>query len=411
MAVFKPFSCIRPVADQVQLVATRPYDVMNEKEAREEAGANPRSFLNLSRPEVHFPEGTKPTNQEIHEKAKEQLGKWLKEGVFVEDQDESYYVYELSVDGRSQTGLVGCASVDDYLNHVVRQHEKVRQDKLEDRTTHISTVGAQTGCVFLAYRSRAAINSLIEQIKMTAPVYDFHGVDGVDHKVWKVCDMKVTASMEKAFADLDTMYIADGHHRAFAATRVCQLHREANPHCTGHEAFNYFMAVSFPDEQLAILPYNRVVADLCGASAEEFLAKIGEKFEIAERGSEQVMPAVKGTFGMYLDNCWYELTAKQEILSDDPVSGLDVAILQDHLLHPILGIGDPRTDKRIDFVGGIRGLGELEKRCREDMRVAFSMYPTSIGELFAVADADMLMPPKSTWFEPKLASGLFLHRL
>ena len=411
MAIFKPFPCIRPNEDVVEKMASRPYDVMNEAEARAEAEKNPASFLNLSRPEVHFPEGSHPDSRSIHEKAKEQLETWLKDGTLMNDQDVAFYVYELSIGGHQQTGLVGCASVDDYWNHVVRQHEKVRKEKLEDRTMHINTVGAQTGPVFLAYRNRKDIDQTIRQIKQFDPIYDFHGGDGVDHRVWKISDLALTASLQRSFERLDTLYIADGHHRAFAAARVCEMRRQQFPKYTGKEAFNYFLAVAFPDEQLDILSYNRVVADLNGLSKEEFLAAISRDFNVRVLGDAPFFPKFKGVFGMHLDGEWYQLSAKRRIVSNDPVEGLDVALLQNYLLEPILGIKDPRTDKRIDFVGGIRGLGELEKRCRTDMRVAFCLYPTSIRELFAVADEGLLMPPKSTWFEPKLASGLFIHRL
>ena len=333
----------------------------------------------------------------------------LKMAIFITDKDKAYYVYELTMDGRTQTGIVACASIDDYLNNVIKKHENTRADKELDRINHVDTCSAQTGPIFLAYRANAVISAEVAKAKQEKPVYSFTAVDGIRHQVWKISSKESVEAIENAFAGINQIYIADGHHRAASAVKVGLRRREANPGYTGKEEFNYFLSVLFPDEELMIMPYNRVVKDLNGLSEEEFMAKIKDKFTVSE-SSTQVAPSKKGEFGMYLGKKWYTLTAKEEILSSDPVDGLDVAVLQNNVLEPLLGIHDPKTDKRIDFVGGIRGLGELERRCDEDCVLAFSMYATSIGELFAVADAGLLMPPKSTWFEPKLRSGLFIHR-
>ena len=312
---------------------------------------------------------------------------------------------------RSQTGIVACSSIDDYVNGVVKKHENTREDKELDRIRHVDTVNAQTGPIFLTYRQNETLKAIVAEEKAKPVLYDFVSDDGIRHRVWKIDDPAQTAAIEAAFAAIPATYIADGHHRAASAVKVGLKRRAENPGYTGEEPFNYFLSVLFPDEELMILPYNRVVKDLNGMSREQFFEAIKGKFELEEIGKEPYAPAEKGTFGMYLDNTWYALKVLPQYRSADPVKGLDVSILQDQLLGPVLGIGDPRTDKRIDFIGGIRGLKELERRVREDMEIAFSIYPTSIKELLAVADAGLLMPPKSTWFEPKLRSGLFIHKL
>ena len=315
------------------------------------------------------------------------------------------------MDGRSQTGIVACSSIDDYVNGVIKKHENTREDKELDRIRHVDTVNAQTGPIFLAYRQNETLKTIVAEEKAKPALYDFVSDDGIRHRVWKIDDPAQPKAIEAAFAAIPATYIADGHHRAASAVKVGLKRRTENPGYTGEEPFNYFLSVLFPDEELMILPYNRVVKDLNGLSREQFFAAVKEKFELEEIGKEPYAPAEKGTFGMYLDNTWYALKVLPQYKSADPVKELDVSILQDQLLAPVLGIGDPRTDKRIDFIGGIRGLKELERRVSEDMEIAFSMYPTSIEELLAVADAGLLMPPKSTWFEPKLRSGLFIHRL
>ena len=321
-----------------------------------------------------------------------------------------YYLYELVMDGRSQTGIVACASIEDYESGVIMKHENTREDKEIDRITHVDTCDAQTGPIFLAYRAQAAIDAIVTKIKARPAENDFVSEDGITHRVWLVTDAADIAAIEQAFSGMSQIYIADGHHRAASAVKVGIKRRNANPNHTGEEEYNYFLSVLFPHDQLKILPYNRVVHDLNGYTADAFIDAVKADFEV-EAVTEAYQPEEKAAFGMYLDGIWYKLRAKSHILSEDPVDGLDVSILQDHLLAPILGIENPRTDKRIDFIGGIRGLAELERRANSDMKLAFSMYPTSIEELFAVADAKRLMPPKSTWFEPKLRSGIFIHKL
>lgn len=410
MALIKPFECVRPNEKDAARVAALPYDVYNRQEAVCEVKREPLSFLKIDRAETQFDDSTDTYAPEVYAKAKELFEEALADKTFITDTDKTYYIYALTMDKRTQTGIVACASIDDYLNNVIKKHENTRADKEVDRITHVDTLSAQTGPIFLAYRVDSVINDAVKKTKENKALYDFISPDGIRHQVWKMTDITLVENVRKAFEGIDSVYIADGHHRAASAVKVGLKRRQENPGYTGNEEFNYFLSVLFPDEELMILPYNRVVKDLNGYTQEEFLNKIKEKFDIAE-SDKQVSPDKKGTFGMYLGGKWYKLTAHKDIMSDDPVDGLDVAVLQDNLLAPVLGIGDPKTDKRIDFVGGIRGLSELEKRCREDCVVAFSMYATSIAELFAVADAGKLMPPKSTWFEPKLRSGLFIHRI
>lgn len=410
MALIKPFECVRPNEKDAARVAALPYDVYNRQEAVCEVKREPLSFLKIDRAETQFDDSTDTYAPEVYAKAKELFEEALADKTFITDTDKTYYIYALTMDKRTQTGIVACASIDDYLNNVIKKHENTRADKEVDRITHVDTLSAQTGPIFLAYRADSVINDAVKKTKENKALYDFISPDGIRHQVWKMTDITLVENVRKAFEGIDSVYIADGHHRAASAVKVGLKRRRENPGYTGNEEFNYFLSVLFPDEELMILPYNRVVKDLNGYTQEEFLNKIKEKFDIAE-SDRQVSPDKKGTFGMYLGGKWYKLTAHKDIMSDDPVDGLDVAVLQDSLLAPVLGIGDPKTDKRIDFVGGIRGLSELEKRCREDCVVAFSMYATSIAELFAVADAGKLMPPKSTWFEPKLRSGLFIHRI
>ena len=410
MAVIRPFECVRPQAEKAERVAALPYDVYNREEACREVAREPLSFLKIDRAETQFDSSVDTYAPEVYAKAKELLENAIADGTLIKDSEQAYYIYELTMDGRVQTGLVACASIDDYESNVIKKHENTRADKEVDRITHVDTLSAQTGPIFLAYRADSVINDAVKKTKENKALYDFISPDGIRHQVWKMTDITLVENVRKAFEGIDSVYIADGHHRAASAVKVGLKRRRENPGYTGNEEFNYFLSVLFPDEELMILPYNRVVKDLNGYTQEEFLNKIKEKFDIAE-SDRQVSPDKKGTFGMYLGGKWYKLTAHKDIMSDDPVDGLDVAVLQDNLLAPVLGIGDPKTDKRIDFVGGIRGLSELEKRCREDCVVAFSMYATSIAELFAVADAGKLMPPKSTWFEPKLRSGLFIHRI
>ncbi len=410
MAVIKPFECIRPDVKVADKVAALPYDVYNREEACEVVKNNPLSFLRIDRAETQFDSSVDTYDERVYKKAKQMLDEAISDGTFIEDSDKAYYVYELTMDGRSQTGIVACASIDDYQNNIIKKHENTRADKELDRINHVDTCSAQTGPIFLAYRADEVINKEVAKAKEKDCLYSFVAGDGIKHQVWKISEKESVEAIKNAFDKINAIYIADGHHRAASAVKVGLKRREANPGYTGNEEFNFFLSVLFPDEELMIMPYNRVVKDLNGFSKEEFFDKIAENFEL-EKADSEVSPKEKGTYGMYIDKEWYILKAKDKIKSDDPVNGLDVAVLQNNLLEPVLGIHDPKTDKRIDFVGGIRGLKELEKRCNSDCRVAFSMYATSIGELFAVADASKLMPPKSTWFEPKLRSGLFIHRI
>lgn len=424
MAVVKPFICIRPAADKAALVAALPYDVYNRKEACEAVKGNPLSFLNIDRAETQFGDDVDTYDSRVYDKARELLDSQIEEGVYVTDPEEHYYLYELTMEGRSQTGIVACCSIDDYVNGVVKKHENTREDKELDRIRHVDTTNAHTGPIFLAYRQNQELKALVARVKEEAPLYDFVSEDAIRHRVWMIGARNLVQAVEDAFATIPATYIADGHHRAASAVKVGLKRREENPDYTGKEPFNYFLSVLFPDEELKILPYNRVVTDLNGLGQEDFLSAVAERFEVTACGEPEAgtpvgeasvsgafWPEEKGTFGMFLGGRWYCLRVRPEFQSNDPVKGLDVSILQDQLLGPILGVGDPRTDKRIDFIGGIRGLKELECRVHEDMEAAFSMYPTSIGELLSVADAGLLMPPKSTWFEPKLRSGLFIHRL
>ena len=410
MAVIKAFECIRPDEKVADRVAALPYDVYNREEALKEVEREPLSFLAIDRAETQFDSSVDTYADCVYDKARELLDSRIADGTFITDTDKAYYVYELTMNGRTQTGIAACASIDDYNNNIIKKHENTRADKEQDRINHVDRCSAQTGPIFLAYRADEVIRNEVAKAKETKPLYSFTSPDGIRHQVYKISNAQSVENIEKAFAGIDDIYIADGHHRAASAVKVGLKRREEHPDYTGEEEFNYFLSVLFPDEELMIMPYNRVVKDLNGYSKEVFIKKIEEKFEI-EESAAAVEPAYKAEFGMYLDEKWYKLKAKEDILSDDPVDGLDVAILQNNLLEPVLGIHDPKTDKRIDFVGGIRGLLELEKRCHTDCVLAFSMYPTSIAELFAVADAGRLMPPKSTWFEPKLRSGLFIHKI
>lgn len=411
MAQIRPFMAYRPRKGMEQKIAALPYDVYNRREACEVVKKNPESFLAIDRAETQFGDEVDTYAPCVYEKADQMLQDKIREGKFVQDKVPCFYLYELTMDGNSQTGVVACASIDDYLNNVIKKHENTRADKEEDRIRHVDTCSMQTGPIFLAYRAQEDLKKKIANIKTQEPVYDFVSEDGIGHRVWVIGDSEDVTMIEKAFAAIPAIYIADGHHRCASAVKVGLKRREQHPGYTGNEEFNYFLSVFFPDDELHILDYNRVVKDLNGMEKDIFLSKTEEHFKVEKKGKDPYRPVEKGTFGMYLEEEWYCLTAKEELRSEDAVDGLDVSILQNDLLHPILGIQDPKTDKRIDFVGGIRGLKELEQRVHTDMKVAFSMYPTSIAELFAVADAGRLMPPKSTWFEPKLRSGLFLHQI
>lgn len=411
MANIRPFCSVRPREDVASKVAALPYDVYNREEALQEILKEPLSFLRIDRAETQFHKDHNPYDVKVYEKARDTLRDMLNQGILIKESQNCYYIYELTMAGRSQTGLVGCAAIDDYVNNVIKKHEKTREDKEIDRINHVDICNAQTGPIFLAYRAREIINVLIESSKLKNALYDFAAPDGVRHKVWKLADPSEVETIYKEFKKIQCVYIADGHHRTASAVKVGLRRREENPDYTGEEEFNFFLSVLFPHDQLMILDYNRVVKDLNDHGKEEFLSEVAKAFLVEKMGTEPFKPSEKATFGMYLEGVWYKLTAKDEIRSTDPVEGLDVALLQNYLLDPVLNIKDIRTDKRIDFVGGIRGLNELEKRANSDMKLAFAMFPTSIDELFQVSDVGKLMPPKSTWFEPKLRSGLFIHEL
>lgn len=410
MADIRPFCAVRPREGLEQEIAALPYDVYNRKEALEETRKNPLSFLRIDRAETQFSEDVDIYDGRVYQKARELLDEMIENGQFIEEEEPCYYIYELTMDGRTQTGIAACASVDDYETEVIKKHENTRAEKEEDRIRHVDVCSAQTGPIFLAYRGREEISRQVEEKKKEKPLYDFVSSDGIRHRLWKIADREKLQSIREAFREIEAVYIADGHHRCASAVKVALKRRQAHPDFTGEEQFNYFLSVLFPDDQLMIMDYNRVVKDLNGYAPREFLEKVGERFRVRKLGKKAQHPAGKGQITMYLEGEWYELTYMVNNQENDPVGQLDVSILQREILTPILGIGDPKTDERIDFVGGIRGLSELERRVQEDCRVAFAMYPTSITELFAVSDAGLLMPPKSTWFEPKLRSGLLIHR-
>jgi uncharacterized protein (DUF1015 family) len=414
MTTVKPFKAVRPAADKAASVAALPYDVMNTAEAREMTADNPDSFLHVDKAEIDLPEDVSLYDDAVYAKARDNYLKLLANGTLIREDAPRYYIYRLTMNGRAQTGIVGCPAVDDYLEGRIKKHELTRADKEADRIRHVDTLNANTGPIFLAHRPSAVLSGITaDWTAAHEPIYDFISDGGVRNEVWSVDDPAIGSRIEAAFSDIDALYIADGHHRCASAVRVCEKRRAANPGYTGDEEFNYFLAVIFPSDQLKILDYNRLVQDLNGLSKDAFLKKTAERFEITP-AEAPVTPQAPHTFGMYLDNAWYRLSygfGADEAAALDPVSRLDVSILQRELLAPILNIGDPRTDHRIDFVGGIRGLQELERRVRTDIKIAFSMYPTTIEELMDIADAGLIMPPKSTWFEPKLLSGLFIHEL
>lgn len=413
MSVFRPFKAIRPIPEYASKVAALPYDVMNSEEAANMVEGNPYSFLHVDKAEIDLPKGTDLYSEQVYLKARENLDKLVSDGICKQDEEEKFYIYRQIMNGRSQTGLVGCVSIDDYINSIIKKHELTRADKEADRVNHVDYCDANTGPIFLTYRPQAEISAIVaDWSKSHTPDYDFVTEDGITNTVWVIDCAETNAKISKLFADVDYLYIADGHHRAASAVKVGLKRREQFPDYNGSEEFNFFLAVLFACDELEIMDYNRVVKDLNGNSEDEFIEKINDKFTVEQIGEKAYKPENAHTFGMLLGGKWFKLSAKDGTFNPtDPVEALDVSILQNNLISPILGINDPRTDKRIDFVGGIRGLGELERRVNEDMCLAFSMYPTTLRELMDIADADKIMPPKSTWFEPKLLSGLFIHKL
>ncbi|ARC83254.1 hypothetical protein U732_4287 [Clostridium argentinense CDC 2741] len=413
MAVVRPFKGIRPQKELVDKVAALPYDVMNTEEAREMVKGNPYSFLHVDKAQIDLDPSINQYDKGVYEKARENLYNMIDEKVYIKDNESCMYIYRQIMDGRVQTGIVGCTSIDDYMKDIIKKHEHTRAEKEQDRINHVDYCNANTGPIFLTYKNVSEVDKIVIEWTKKEPEYNFVSEDGITHIVWVINDKNTVDKLENLFKEVKYLYIADGHHRAASAVKVGQLRREQNPQHTGEEEFNFFLSVIFPAEDLYVMDYNRVVKDLNDLSTEEFLSKVSEKFDMeAYNCCNQYKPEEKGTFGMYLDKKWYKLTAKKETFDEkDPVASLDVSILQNNLLRPLLGIEDPRTSDRIDFIGGIRGLKELEKRVDNGMKVAFSMYPTSIVELMNIADAGEVMPPKSTWFEPKLRSGIFVHEL
>lgn len=415
MAVIRPFKALRALKDKAQIVASVPYDVVNRKEAKQQAEGNPLNFLRVTRSEIEFDDSINPYSIEVYKRAKENLNRLKKEAPLIVDDVPHFYLYRLEMKGRAQVGIAATFSVDDYENDVILKHEKTRREKEDDRTNHIITTEAQTGVVFLTYRGVEAVNKIVDKtMKEIKPEYDFNSSDGIKHTIWIVPE-KYNSSIVEEFKKIDHLYISDGHHRAASAARARDVKKEQNKHHTGNEEYNFFISVIFPAEQLNILPYNRAVTDLNNLSKEEFLNLISEKFNVEKTKKKE--PDVKRNYGMYLDGEWYMLKARDSVLASNALSKsvaetLDVSILQDFLLKPILNIDDPRTNNRIGFIGGIRGTKELEKLVDggEDA-VAFSLYPVSLNDLMKISDAGEIMPPKSTWFEPKLRDGLLVHTI
>lgn len=424
MADIRPFRAIRPRVDLVTEIAALPYDVYSRKEAYELMKGNTRSFLRIDRPETQFPEDYDMYAEEVYQKAHDMLWDMVKRGEFIQDEVPCYYVYALTMDGRRQVGITACSGVQNYLDQIIKKHENTREEKEIDRIHHVDTCDAQTGPIFLAYRKNEMINTETKKAMEQDAVYDFVSEDGIRHQVWVIDDPNSVQVIQDAFSTIQSIYIADGHHRCASAVKVSLKRREEQKTCNGSDKENFtknsekqpdaphesFLSVLFPDEELMIMSYNRVLKSLNDYSTDDFYKLICEKFDV-EEADAPLTPDKKGIIGMYINHKWYKVTIPEAFKKDDPVEGLDVSILQNEILDKMLGIKDPKTDHRIDFVGGIRGLEELERRCETDSLCAFSMYPTDIHELFDVADAGLLMPPKSTWFEPKLRSGLFIHSL
>ncbi len=409
MPLIKPFAGLRPVPERAEEVVAPPYDVLNSAEARERAAGRPWSFLHISKAEIDLPEGTDPYDPSVYAKSAENLQKMLQEGILIREDKPCYYAYRLIMDGHSQVGLVAVASVADYDINRVRKHEYTRPAKEDDRVRQIEALNAQTGPVLLAYKSQADMDAILEETTKQPPLVDVTADDGVQHTFWVIDDDATIDKISTGFEAMNAIYIADGHHRSASASRVAKCHALADG--DGDQNSDYFLSVIYPHNQMNILDYNRVITDLNGLSKDELLDKVKTAFTVTEE-STAVKPAKATEFGMYLGGQWYRLNINTELVPNDPVTSLDVSLLANNLIEPFLGISDPRTDNRIDFVGGIRGLGELEKRVDSgEMAIAFSLYPTSMEALMAVADADEVMPPKSTWFEPKLADGLVSHVL
>ncbi|MDA1078326.1 MAG: DUF1015 family protein [Verrucomicrobia bacterium] len=413
MITFRPFRAIRPCPEVAHAVASRPYDVLDSQEAKEEAAGNSNSFLRVIKPEIDLPDSTDLYSDEVYQKGRETFLEMIAKGTFITDSVPNFYVYRLTMDGRSQTGLVGCCNFEEYYEGKIKKHELTRTAKENDRVRHVETLEANAEPVFFSYRGQKEIDQIVNKvIDSIPPIYDFEADDGIRHELWVSDDASQNEQLSAHFQKLDALYVADGHHRTAAAARVGQRLKEANPHHTGQEEYNFFMAVLFPDDQLKIYDYNRVVQDLNGLDEEKFLEKLSHQFDIQKDDFSKIKPSKIREFAMYLPGQWYRLTPKDAKRSADPVADLDVTILSDLILEPILNIGDLRKSNRIDFVGGIRGLSELSRRVDSgEMATAFALYPVSMDQLLSIADAGEIMPPKTTWFEPKLRSGLFVHSL
>ncbi|WP_300903294.1 DUF1015 domain-containing protein [uncultured Clostridium sp.] len=411
MAIIKSFKALRPVQNLASKIAALPYDVMNSEEAREMVKDNEYSFLHVDRAEVNLSKEINIYDKVVYEKARDILDEMIDNGLYIEENKPCMYIYKQTMNGKSQTGLVICASIDDYINNKIKKHEHTRKDKELDRINHVDYCDANTGPIFLTYRNQAEISMIMNKWMQNDPLYDFISEDGNGHTVWIIDGDNDIEKLTTLFEGIDSLYIADGHHRAKSAVEVGLKRRRENPNYTGEEEFNYFLAIVYPDNQLEVLDYNRTVKDLNGLSDDEYLSVIQKDFKVKVSQSP-VKPTKKHTFGMYMNNTWYELEAKEGTFNEeDPMDRLDVSILQNNLLSPILGIYDPTKSDRIEFIGGIRGIKELEKRADNDMKVSFSMFATTTDDIMSIADSGMIMPPKSTWFEPKPRSGLFIHKL
>lgn len=414
MAIIKPFKGIRPPKEYVEQVESRPYDVLNSDEARKEAEGNEKSLYHIIKPEIDFPVGTDEHDPRVYEKAAENFQKFQDKGWLVQDNKENYYIYAQTMNGKTQYGLVVCAYVDDYMNGVIKKHELTRRDKEEDRMKHVRVNNANIEPVFFAYPDNDTLDAIVARYTAKEPVYDFIApIDGFGHKFWIIDNEADIEAITKAFAAMPSLYIADGHHRSAAAALVGAEKAKQNPNHRGDEEYNYFMAVCFPANQLTIIDYNRVVKDLNGLTAAQFLDALRENFIVEEKGTEEYRPVRLHNFSLYLEGKWYSLTAKEGTYDDnDPIGVLDVTISSNLILDKVLGIKDLRSDKRIDFVGGIRGLGELKRRVDNgEMKVALALYPVTMKQIMDIADTGNIMPPKTTWFEPKLRSGLIIHKL
>ena len=413
MSIFRPFRAVRPTPEYASRVAALPYDVMNADEARALVKGNPYSFLHVDKAEIDLPRNMYHYDDAVYKQAATKLRHMKADGVYEQDDTACFYIMEQTWNGRTQTGLVGCASIDDYKNSVIKRHENTLPAKEVDRIKHVTACNANTGPIFLTYREKPEITELVHGVKAaSAPVYEFTTDDGVETRCWVISDEAVNSSLSRCFEDVPALYIADGHHRCASAYRVGENKRAEHPDYDGTEEFNYFLAIAFPSSDLAIMDYNRVAKTPEELGKTELFAKIGINFYMEEAGTAPYRPEEPWTIGMYYDRKWYKLIAREDTFDKkDPVASLDVSVLQNNLIDPVLEIADPRTNDRIAFIGGIRGLKELERRANSDMDIAFAMYPTTLDQLMAIADAGELMPPKSTWFEPKLLSGLFIHEL